>query len=938
MIIKTPIAEKLNGQHENFLKYCQAADKNFVEDLTDEDFIEYRTEYFLPRSEVEQLKTLLDFQDSKTPKKAPIVQESFYEFPLKKIFKLNELSPDKDIFVVNMEFNGRLQKLFERNNIKTLAQLADLSLQDLSNMQGFGKTSLDNLILTLKKFSSSKKKKLPAKVLQIAKDALDEFLREAAVRHDPQIDLIIKAFENFSAQILQESFPRDVLAPKIQALPKSIKNKKINLLLPLYEFKHKEIFDGVPEDLTLSAFPQWLSINSRSFDEIELLKFFDVLNTDIKAFAKNIAESPFRGKVRREFEIIRRRSQKGRLEEIGRIFGITRERVRQIELKFIKEFSKLHADIQRLFKFLHALNDGKAVLTLADTKKFIDNDDAEIIWFFVSKMKFSTEDLSFDKETKAIIFYDKFNFDEDDILKNLPKVMDEKTFEETVETLASEKNCSAEVLRFRLLRFYTHSGQMFYRENPTFGFKCNYILKEKFPKGYKVGNENSYLRLIDYLKEIFDDDGNYTQRHADATISLGGVLCDRGKYIHQDFVHVPPEILERVKNFIDNSERTAIFYKEIYESLKNIFLGTQITNHYFLQGVIKFYKLPYTLRKDYLTKSDETDMATEFDNFVKERGEVTNREIKGKFVSLGTPNIGFLLLRCPEVIRIDEGKYMHASRLSLQESDFEPIRNFLSQNCKLLVHVRILFTLFSKQFADFMTRNKVSTPYKLFGVLRHMFPDEFNFAYPYISVLNVTSIANKKTLLQIFSDRNEIKIEELVAACAEKGVANKQRSYLMESLMPEFIRVGKDTLRRPEDIGVTEEIISAVAEKICVLVDENDGWYAVKIFKEYATLPKLKIPWNSFLLESVVSLAGDVLYKLRMPSKDLNLSTAVFVSENFAADDVKSFLTKILQAKHKENPFHSEKHVLIWLQNRGLCEKKLPSFLTEGKVFEVLNE
>ena len=938
MLTKTLIAEKLNGQHENFLKYCKAADKNFVEELTDEDFIEYRTEYFLPRSEVEQIKTLLDFQDERTPKKAPTVQESFYDFPLKKIFKLDGFLSDKDIFVVNMEFNGRLQKFLERNNIETLAQLADLSLQDLSNMRGFGKTSLDNLILVLKKFAASKKKKLPAKVLQLAKEELDEFLRDAAVRHAPQIDLIIRAFENFSAQILQKSSPLNVLAPKIRALPKSIKSKKLHLLLPLYDFKHSEIFDGLPDELTLSAFPQWLSINFKPFDENEMLNFFNALNIDLKTFAKNIAETPFQGKVRREFEIIRRRLRGGKLEEIGRDFGITRERVRQIELKFIKEFTKSHSNLEKLFYFLHALNDGKAVLTLADTKKFIDDDNAEIIWFFAAKMKLSNDVFSFDKETKAFIFYDKVNFDENEILKNIPKVMDEKTFEATVEALANEKNYSAEVLRFRLLRFYTHGGQMFYRESPTFGFKCRYILKEKFPMGYKIGSENSYSRLMSYVKEIFDDDGYYTQRHADATIGLAGVLCDRGKYIHPDFVHVPPQIMERVKNFIDNSDRTAIFYKEIYESLKNIFLGTQITNHYFLQGVIKFYKLPYTLRKDYLTKSDEIDMAKEFDNFVRERGEVTNREIKGRFISFETPNIGFLLLRCPEVIRISGGKYMHASRLSLRESDFDPIRNFLSQNCKTLVHTRILFVSFSKQFADFMTRNKIDTHYKLFGILRYMFHDEFNFAYPYISVLNVSSIANKKAMLHIFGDKEEVKIEELVAACAEKGVANKQKSYLMESLMPEYIRVDRDTLQRPETVGVTEEIISEVAEKICVLVDQNGGWLAVKAFNEYEKLPKLEIPWNSFLLESVVSLAGDVLYKLRIPSKDLTLSTAVFVSENFAEDDVKSFLIKILQAKHKAEPFHSEKHVLVWLQKRGLCDKKLPSFLAEGKVFEILNE
>ena len=102
-------------------------------------------------------------------------------------------------------------------------------------------------------------------------------------------------------------------------------------------------------------------------------------------------------------------------------------------------------------------------------------------------------------------------------------------------------------------------------------------------------------------------------------------------------------------------------------------------------------------------------------------------------------------------------------------------------------------------------------------------------------------------------------------------------------------------------------------------------------------MPQLEISWNGFLLESVATLAGDAVHKLKFASPLSNFSTAVFVSEEFAEDDFKSFVLKILQAEHNREPFYSEKEIFDWLQSQGLCNKKLPKFL-EGRALKLLDE
>ena len=494
------------------------------------------------------------------------------------------------------------------------------------------------------------------------------------------------------------------------------------------------------------------------------------------------------------------------------------------------------------------------------------------------------------------------------------------------------------MIMIKLSKIYKRNGKIFHRRNLTLTFKYGYILKERFPNGYKIAVETFYLRFMRYLKEIFAVETLPTQHNVDAVIGRIGVLCDRGKYILSDFLQVPPEIIERVKNFIDSSDRTAIFYKEIFDALKNIFAGTQITNHYFLQGVIKFHNLPYTLRKDYLTKSDEIDMGKEFDNFVAERGEVSAQEIKENFISLKDFNIAFLVERCPEIIRIGDGILIHATHLNLQAEDFEPIKNFLRQNCSTPVNSRVLFDLFFERFGDFMTRNEIQNHNKLFGVLQYMFRDEFNFSRPYISTADIKDINNKKFLLCLLESMEEISIEDLLGICEENGINYVARTYLIDNLRPEFVRVDEFTLMRPESIGVTDEIISAVVESIQSAVERNGGWQAAQTFEDYEWLPQLETSWNSFLLESVVSLADNAPYSLKIPSTSANFSSTIFLSEEFAEDDFQSFLTKILIAEHGKESFRSTKEIFNWLKEQGLCSKKLPKFLEGGRAFKLLGE
>lgn len=875
----------------------------------------------MSREQVEQIKKLLDFREKNLDKKISSPQNIFevLDDSLQKYFGIDDLAPYENVLISAIDFNAPVRNRLEFNGYRTLAELLKTSPQKLLSFRGFGVSYFNKLLATLKKFFTPHKKKIPAKALRLANKELDEFLRDAALNHDPQIDLIIAAFEKFSNFVTTKNFFRD--------LPDDFKDKRARpfLLACGYEV-------DLPDDLTLAELPKYLTESSINFDNDKLEDFAKAIRFDVKARVKKITAGLF--KSEREFDVVRRRAKGDTLEEIGKNFGVTRERVRQIELKSVKRFMLPRVGAKKILYFLHALTDGKSVLTLDDAKNFLDVEDAEIFWFLVTR----ADILRFDKGLNAFIFNDDATLDEETLLKNLPAVMEENIFEETITNWAREKNCPIELLKLKLSKIYRRSGKFFYRGRLTVTFEYSYVLKERFPNGYKIADEIFYQRFVRYLQEIFDEKTPVNQRALDAIIGKVGALCDRGKYIHPDFVHISPNIMERVKNFIDSSDRTAIFYKEIFESLKNIFVGTQITNHYFLQGAIKFYEFPYILRKDYLTKASEIDMGKEFDSFVAERGEVSAQEIKENFISFKDFNIAFLVGRCPEIIRDGAGNLIHATHLNLHAEDFEPIKKFLRQNCSKPVNSRVLFDLFFERFADFMARNEIHDHNKLFGVLQYMFRDDFNFSRPYISTADIKDINNRKVLLRLLESIDAIEIEDLLGICEENKIHYLKRTYLTDSLHPDFVRVDEFTLMRPESIGVTDEIISAVVESIQSAIERNGGWQVAQTFEDYEWLPQLEIPWNSFLLENVMSLADDAPCRLKIPSTSKNFSSTIFLSEEFAEDDFQSFITKILSAEHAKEPFRSDKEIFNWLKSQGLCNKKLPKFLEGGRAFEFLGE
>ena len=885
MSSRVEIKDKLQNSYKNFLQYCSETRKNFVDELSAEDFIAYRTEYSVSKEEIEQLKSFIYSSEES------FSGDSNSGDSLRNYFKIKNVQPYRNISVADLNFSVRSLNVLVANNCSTLGKLLSHSLKDLKKMKKLGSSSLDNILDTLRNFFESEKSK-PNEVFQSPEEA--------------------KKF--FDAAFLK--------------LPESIKKLKLLPFVKVYNIAGNSLHKNISEDALVEDLPKYLDDNFA-----EMNNFVNWLNFDLNFVVEKIIAMTFRNE--RELMILFERNTGKSLLEVGHQFGLTRERVRQIELRSIRRFEQNKFSFSKsnnIFLFLYAFSGGKGILTLSDAEKIIDSSNAKILWLFLPKLNFEGQTFYYDDKEDAILFATEKkqdNLDVDKLVLSLPEIMEEEVFKSTVQKLVREKKYSEEVLNLKLSKFYKQSGKFFHRVRITVLFKVDYIFKHKFQTGYKVADETDYRKALLYLQEIFDEQANYSQRSLDANISILGVLCGRGKYIHRDFVHIPQEIVKLIQDFIERSDKNVLLFKEIFESLKDKFVGTQITNQYILQGVIKLYKLPYTMRRDYITKNNEINLAAEFNNFIEMNGEVSAQEIKKHFVSFNDANIALLLNQCPEIINVGGRKYLHSSRLNLQEKDFAEIEKFLAQIlANVPISSRRLFEVISDKFPDFIHRNQSYSHEKNFGILRYMFRDKFYFSRPFVSAEKIENVSNRKVLLMYLEGMDSVNIVDLLSINDEHGL-HRIGIYanLVESVYPEFIRVDESSLRRTKTLGITNEIISAVINEIKSEMERNGGWLSAKKFSAYERLPQLEISWNSFLLENIASFSNEKISVLKNYFLETTVSSAVFVSEKFAEYSITSFILKVLAEEHSKKPFKNVKGVFNWMKTHGLCSKTFPKFL-----------
>jgi hypothetical protein len=668
------------------------------------------------------------------------------------------------------------------------------------------------------------------------------------------------------------------------------------------------------------------------------IPFVKWLNFDIVALFQPMKDCIEKQCERNQF-IFRQRMLGETLEAIGNTTGVSRERIRQIEKK-IARLLTLSYDTRKksydILMLIYALRSGDTVLRYDEIADKVGDTNAQMIWYLAKKDLINCEMYHFSHESNAIVFGNESEqVALSSLLEELPTFIEKSEMPLYIVDLVEKHRIAEELLRMYLRSIYKLNGMFYHRGRLTVIFMCDYILRTRFPNGYKLTDESDYKRFTSYLIEAFPNRGRITARALDAKISQIGVLIDRGKYIHPSYINVNKKIINDINAYIETSPRVVLTYAELFDTFSECFSGTQINNRYILQGVLKLLGCPFVMRKDYITKESSVNTASEFEHFVNQNGRVHKSVLLEEFNGLSEINISFFCQRLSNVLVLGGGYYMHASQLIINDDDYNKQRKFLLTACSdTPASIRVLYNEYLMRFTDFLIRNNLESHENLFGVLQYMFRKDFFFSRPYISLKKDIDLTHRSVLIQHLSDIDSIEIEDLTEICDKNGIHFLSIRSLIESIGSDFIRIGKTMLMRKELTGVDDDIVFDTSQQIKEIVHVRGGYCASKNIDDFSWFPELNIPWNTYLLESVAALAGDLLTVLRINTSTIYTPVDIYIGDELADEDTNSLIVRLLLRESQLEPFASKEDVFSWLQEQGLCNAKIPSFLeTEGHLF-----
>lgn len=791
--------------------------------------------------------------------------------------------------------------------------------------------------------------------LKEASETVGEDICLEAYLNPEYVLTICNALMEFATPYIQYRNAMNEAVQKIGNLPDSMRQLKAMPFIRAYSATAGEklsyLLSECSDDTTVERIPL-LYEKLRKEENMAVLtsdtnKFLEWLNFDVFTLISSISaniRSILAGRNERAIEIFALRSKGETLEAVGSLYGVTRERIRQIENKVHRTFWDVYEKQKYdLIMLVYALRNGDNVLHFDELKNTLGDEFATVLWACI-KHNQEHEHYYYSKTLDAIVVKtdDAKNMSEsallstiEALLTTLPDVMLASEKESTIAELAEKNSIPKEALNDVFDSIYQQTENFLHKGRLTVVFMCEYVLKNRFQAGFKIADDFEADRFRQYMVELFGTRAKtITTRAIDADVGRLGVLCDRGKYIHPDYLVVDPSVIDTISDYIEASPRSLIPYGELFDALREKLEGTQITNRFLLQGALKKYGCKFNTGRDFVRKTKSVTFVDELESFVSDRGIVHKSEILAEFTSLGEAGLGQVVSRSANVFNIENGYYIHAEQFDIQPEDYEMLRGYLSEACKEIpVNIRSVYDAVAEQFPEFMYRNDFEDRNKLFAALNYMFREEFSFSRPYIAKLGASDISNRSVILQHIEDYDSIEIEELIDICDENGIHYVAPAYLCQMIAPDFIRVNRTTLMRRELTGITDEVIEQANSIIHDLLEVN-GYVVASKVNDYLWYPQIDVDWNEFLLENLIvqSKKINVVYMFGDPLRHPN---AIYVAKEFSKDTFDSFLIKVLTEEVHRGSFTSKVEMRDWLREEGMIEVKLPNFLESAKYFYV---
>ncbi len=548
--------------------------------------------------------------------------------------------------------------------------------------------------------------------------------------------------------------------------------------------------------------------------------------------------------------VIQLRSRKQTLEQVGNTLGVTRERVRQIEAKAKRLFSRLHSRI-RIISKIAAERNGDTILTPAELEEYCGANTSDLLFFLQS---YESSNYTYDHQLDIfIVGDDSISGRVQSSIESLPEIIRVNQLDSMLGEAAEEADVPVEMLEKAFLDDYRLTGEVYHRYRLSLVTIYERVLETHYPNGFKAYDTEEVQNFRKIIADEYGDVGLPTNDRAlTSRVASICILCGKGLYRLKNKDYMPRQLANRICDYIENNENTIFLTNTLFSVFEKELLAAGIDNKYFLQGILhELFADKFIFRRDYISKDiDVTSVYSAVVDFIKKSNfPVSKAQIQEAFPGI-TEIVINLSVGDPTVLNYF-GEYLHASKLNILDGEklylFNVINELLSDG--EAHHGREMYEKVSREKPEILTRNAAMYPFSAFSIVEYLFRDKFQFSRPYMAKNGVEIGRPAERLHDLIYSNDEFTVNEISEFSRENHFQIYSLLEYVNSCNDEFLLIDNNTMMRIERIGISAETVSVIES---IILSKLSGTMAIANLDCWSQFPAILVPWTDWLVYSAI--------------------------------------------------------------------------------------
>ena len=828
------------------------------------------------------------------------------DIPLYKIYGV-DAKKYSGILVKDFDVPVRIKNCFARAGIWNMEDVLLMSIVDIANVKCFGAgcfkdlgVFLDNSIgneeFLLESDSQSTKLRDEIKDAIIAgtlDSSTNKFLTKCEKRFLNRFDklseligreevilfesnheytsILSETLSSFSAKIINANKAEEILSK----IPKNRQKLSIGDVIDAYTSDNVLIYRLLGEEDEKESLHEYVKNSIGRYEiDITLSRFIGWCTLCLRDLA---CEFFLEKKVNeRMLDIVCMRASGKTLDQIGKAYDLTRERIRQIESKTVRAF-RYWQNRSRLINLIKLEFASRSYILLDELSDVLGENGEIIAYLLICE---SQDKFSYDSIYKAFIFSAESEWNKAmNAVDNLPGQF---TIDRINELCPDD--VPFDLFMLVVENSFKRTGDCFHRSRLTLSSIYQDIMSRFYQEGLHIYDPVELERFRNVVKREYGDiELSSSNRALAARLADIGILSGRGIYKPKREKYISEELSKSLYEYIISGEAPACLTNVLYATFAEQLEREGVDNKYYLQGILhELYGDKLCFRRDYIAKDATFSNAyASIIQFIKsKRRPVSKQEIYDYFPGI-TEIVISLAVDDYDILNLF-GSYLHICSLDLAKDEKDYLHSvadkFVADGTS--VHCKSIYDYINRENKHMLTRNYILQQFSLYSLLESLFHDDFNFSRPFISRSDVEIEKANETLTNLVENSECTYLDEISAVARQNHFQIYSLLEFANSCNGTHLLMSNNELVAIETIGVDENVAAQVEN---IIYESISGTVPIVSLSCIHLFPHINVRWNEWLIYSVIKKWSNKL-EVGMTSNQIRLATPLIARAGSYSD------------------------------------------------------